>query len=81
MIREVPESPQAIETIAIDVGCMPEVVPIVKISHTLVARHGETKLILKWKLPSCWLVFTVYEEAMQATGGELSPIVLLGYGP
>lgn len=36
---------------------------------------------MSWKLPPCWLAFIVPEGAMQATGGELSPTSLLGYGP
>lgn len=49
---------------------------LLKTQHILVAGHITIKLGLIWKLPPCWLAFTVLECAMKAAGGEKTSVLL-----
>lgn len=49
--------------------------------HTLVVRRGEVKLKVTWNLPTCWLVFTGPEGAVQASRGGTSSVDFLSGRP
>lgn len=46
-----------------------------KASHTLGIGHKDIKLVVNWNSSPCWLMFTVLEGAVQATGGGNSSLV------
>lgn len=55
-------NPEITQAIAIVPGCPPELDDdnlLLKIAHNLVTRPGGLKLELNWKLPPCWLAYTV----------------------
>lgn len=64
---------------AIALGCSPEhdgKILLLKTPHTLVTEHGEIKSAFLRKPPTCWLVFTGLEHAMEAAWGGVSSTVL-----
>lgn len=54
---------------------------LLKIPYSPVIVHGETKLVLAWKLWSYWLPFIMLAVSMHATWGEKSLTILLSYEP
>lgn len=61
---------KTIQPIVIGLACLPEwdvKALLLNTPYTLVTEYKEMKTKLNWKLPLCLLVFTVQEDAMQAT--------------
>lgn len=62
-------SPATLQDAATVLSCPLELdgkTPLLKTPHTLVMGYRETKLVLDWKLPFCWLAFIVAESGLQA---------------
>lgn len=64
LVRGVQEPHKAIQADPVVFSCPAEFdgkALLRKTPHTLVTGHGGVILVLTWKLPCCWLAFTVLE--------------------
>lgn len=78
-VKQFPLGPHELQDIASYIGCPAAFYGkslFLKTQHTFIVEHTDITLELRWKLPPCWLISTVPEDAMQAAGGEKLPMIL-----